>query len=403
MKHNNSVQTCCSESTHFAGQNVHQKELNELNAKWNYGQLFKADSGLLSRIRAKLIKLLFGENIIQYLKTESDFNCNLVRFLNVLAKKLDRQELRAEDEFVASLVGTKQDFEKLKTEISAKIEQLLLEHRNDGAAIGKRFDELNSIVLGVERVAASLKHSTSNDVQISNKAEISSDHCYLMLENRFRGSVEEITNRLSSYPELFRGLKKPVLEIGAGRGELQKLFKNSGIISYGVELSSAMVEQCKSEGLDVRFADGISHLKELDNGSLGGVIAIQVVEHIPVKALTDVFSLLAQKIEKGGKVVLETINTESMVALCRNYFRDPTHVFPVHPETMKYFLELSGFTVLEVRKLAHFPESFCLQHVPTDDFMTPRWLAAIDAINRNVDVLNNLLFDAQDYCIVAEV
>jgi O-antigen chain-terminating methyltransferase len=79
------------------------------------------------------------------------------------------------------------------------------------------------------------------------------DYSYLLLENRFRGSEVEIRRRLSIYPPLFAGSSKPVLEIGPGRGELQQLFKEQHVPSYGVDMDPAMVEACKTKGFDVRL------------------------------------------------------------------------------------------------------------------------------------------------------
>jgi O-antigen chain-terminating methyltransferase len=164
-----------------------------------------------------------------------------------------------------------------------------------------------------------------------------------------------------------------------------------------------MVDAAKSHGVDARLGDGIAHLESLSDGSLGGVIACQVIEHLDQSTLKRLVQACARKIKPGGKVIFETINTDSMVALTKNYFRDPTHVFPLHPETMRFMLDLCGLKVTEIHKLSPYSNESALQELQLNEFMTPRWALAIETLNKNIRKLNNLMFGHQDYCIVAEV
>ena len=88
------------------------------------------------------------------------------------------------------------------------------------------------------------------------------DYSYLMLENRFRGSETNLTAHLSIYPPYFQGLSD-VLEIGSGRGELQSLFKQAGIASYGVDVDAAMVEAARERGHSIVEGDALAHLRQL--------------------------------------------------------------------------------------------------------------------------------------------
>ena len=42
--------------------------------------------------------------------------------------------------------------------------------------------------------------------------------------------------------------------------------------------------------------------------------------------------------------MLETLNPACWVAFFESYIRDITHVWPLHPETLKYLVLASGFT-----------------------------------------------------------
>ena len=116
--------------------------------------------------------------------------------------------------------------------------------------------------------------------------------------------------------------------------------------------------------------------------------------------LETLIRLAVRKVRPGGKIVLETINPQSIVALSSNFFRDPTHVWPTHPDTLRYIFELSGVAETEVHYLAPFPPSAMLQPIEITPYLPAHWKLALEALNDNVTRLNGLLFGHQDYCVV---
>ena len=86
----------------------------------------------------------------------------------------------------------------------------------------------------------------------------------------------------------------------------------------------------------------------LPDESLGGLIAVQVVEHLEPAYLSQMLGLAFDKVQPGGRVVLETINPTCWVAFFESFIRDLTHVKPIHPETLQYLLQASGFANVEI-------------------------------------------------------
>jgi O-antigen chain-terminating methyltransferase len=193
-----------------------------------------------------------------------------------------------------------------------------------------------------------------------------------------------------------------VLDIGSGRGELLRLFKAAGIESYGVDLDTVMVNVANSNGCKTMYGDGIAHLRSLEDGSLGGVVAVQVVEHLTREQLKELCELVKRKVKPGGRIAFETINPQSLLALSSNYFRDPTHVWPMHPDTLGYMATLAGLKILEVKMLSPVSPNHLLKEIPVDSSHTPAVGDAINRINENISQLNRLLYGFQDYCIVLE-
>ena len=315
------------------------------------------------------------------------------------------------DEQVASLRSAETE---MREGVAAALSDIRENLRTLNTAVARQDAELtmmDSVARGLERIVASMQGKVSPTEQASNVSKESSsdafasktDTDYLMLENRYRGSREEIARRLQIYPAMFSAASDSVLEIGPGRGELLQLFKEAGVSAYGVDINAAMSRCGREDGLIVETGDAVEHMRGLKDSSLSGVIAIQVIEHLSMSTLRELLSLCLSKVAPGGKVVFETINSESIVALTQHYFRDPTHVWPLHPETMRFAMEMAGFDVLEVRKLEPFPEAAQLASMPIEEYMTPRWVNLMHGINRNFELLNNILFGHQDYCIVALV
>jgi O-antigen chain-terminating methyltransferase len=100
--------------------------------------------------------------------------------------------------------------------------------------------------------------------------------------------------------------------------------------------------------------------------------------------------------------VLETLNPACWVAFFDSYIRDITHVWPLHPDTLKYLVLASGFTRAEVEYRSPVPDHERLQHVVATQSAEPALRDLVETINDNMDRLNARLYTHLDYAIVAE-
>ena len=85
-----------------------------------------------------------------------------------------------------------------------------------------------------------------------------------------------------------------------------------------------MVKTCKEKGLDATGADALDYLRALPDGSLGGLLAAQVVEHLPPSYLMTLLDVAFLKLRSGAPIVLETINPACWFAFFESYIRDIT-------------------------------------------------------------------------------
>lgn len=226
---------------------------------------------------------------------------------------------------------------------------------------------------------------------------------YAGFEDLFRGSEAEIRHRMADYVPIFAGASA-VVDLGCGRGEFLELLRAGGIGARGVDLNHEMVERCRAKGFEVTEADGLSFLAGAAPGSLGGLMASQVVEHLQPDYLLRLLAAAAQALRPGGAIVLETINPACWSAFFDSYVRDLTHVRPVHPETLKFLVMAAGFVDVAIQWRSPYPEAGKLERLSaaarravTDPALPP----LLDVLDRNVDRLNGLFFTHRDYAIVA--
>jgi SAM-dependent methyltransferase len=220
---------------------------------------------------------------------------------------------------------------------------------------------------------------------------------YVALENQFRGSQETIRARLTSYLPYFDGTSD-VLDAGCGRGEFLDLLKARGISARGLDLNHEMVEVCRARGLDVAEADVLSHLESLPDASLGGLFAAQVVEHLQPGYLLRVLELAFHKLRPGAPIVLETLNPACWTAFFDSFIRDITHVWPLHPDTLRYLVLASGFSSAAIEYRSPVAPQDRLQPLPKVPASAPDDLA--ETFNANVEKLNARMFTFLDYAIV---
>ena len=223
---------------------------------------------------------------------------------------------------------------------------------------------------------------------------------YVGFEDQFRGSREEIRQRFESYLPLFEGVQD-VLDVGCGRGEFLELLTARGIRARGIDVNHEMVEGCRARGLDVTEADAVGFLTSLDDGVLGGLFAAQVVEHLQPAYLLRFLELAFHKLRPGGRLVLETLNPACWVAFFESFIRDITHVWPLHPDTLKYLVIASGFSSTAVQFRSPVPAAERLQRIALPADADQQLVDMADACNANVEKLNARMFTSMDYAVVA--
>lgn len=216
---------------------------------------------------------------------------------------------------------------------------------------------------------------------------------YFAFEDLYRGEEADIRGRQQEYLEYFRG-RENVVDIGCGRGEFLELLRDNNISARGVELGLDQYLLCKEKGLDVVQQDLFAFLESLLDESLGGLFSAQVIEHLTASDQLRYVALAHRKTMPGSPVIFETINAQCVYAVMRNFFLDPTHIRPVHPETLKFAMETMQFKNVELR----FSRPVSDKQIPPLKLNgdTPQ----LAEFNRSMHELNKLIYGYQDYAAI---
>ena len=139
------------------------------------------------------------------------------------------------------------------------------------------------------------------------------------------------------------GTRRPVLDVGCGRGEFLDLLRDHGVAATGIDIDAPMVERCHEKGhASATVADANEYLGALAPASLGVVFSAQVIEHLSSDQLERVLRLSLSRLVPGGLFVAETVNPHSLAAL-KNFWLDLTHQHPIFPEVALALGRIVGF------------------------------------------------------------
>jgi SAM-dependent methyltransferase len=384
--------------------------LPSINERW---RIVPADRGAQPGGWRGRLAAIVWDTVGPALRQQMDFNAALVDHLNRNA----RAHREAQRALESLLPVVRQGFEGLVRFESLLVQFLqqitpLVDSKERGFV--EAIDELRNVAAVAQRTAALARRQIEQPGAAAPTGATSpapgetlvEPSAYVGFEDRFRGSEAEIRARLADYVQYFEGASS-VLDIGCGRGELLDLLKGRGITARGLDVNPEMVEACRARGLDATTGDALTHVASLADGSLGGIVAIQVIEHLEPAYLSRLLQTAFHKLRPGAPLVLETINPACWVAFFESYIRDLSHVRPIHAETLQYLLHASGFSHVQIVYRSPIAEDGRLQQVtarpthfeeePSKDPLTE----LVTAFNRNVERLNARLFTYQDYAAIA--
>lgn len=257
-----------------------------------------------------------------------------------LQEDMSRQFAQQLAEYSQIEPRVEQRMERAEQQLEERIEQRVSTEKE---LVQKQLQEI--------RVETEQLQALIDEIKRGRKS-LQSDELYAALEDRFRGSREEIKERFKTYlPYVETARDGFVVDLGSGRGEWLELLNEAGIKARGVEDNSLALERCRALGLDVAEEDVLVHLRSLPDASVAAVTGFHIVEHVPIDALISLLDEVMRVLRPGGLAIFETPNPENVLVGSNFFYLDPTHHQPLPSELMQFLFESRGFDRVEVLNL----------------------------------------------------
>jgi len=307
---------------------------------------------------------------------ERQKNFNVV-LLDLLADTRN-EILAARRDLLAHSDALQRDFSNAMASESTKLRELVVVAAKRNDALIAALDQK------IETVAVRLRDAVNPTASAT-----SPDVLYRRLEDALRGSETEVRADVMHYVRL-AAEQQPAMDVGCGRGEFLVACREAGIAARGVDTNERSVADLQQRGFDVSLAGVPECFASLANGSLGSVLAMHVVEHLPIDALIALFRESARVLRNGGLLMLETPNAESLLVAATEFWRDPTHIAPRHVAALTVLAREHGFEIAEVRAIHELPEGTKLAILESD----------APELQRVIHAINDRLFAPQDLRLV---
>jgi SAM-dependent methyltransferase len=307
---------------------------------------------------------------------QKDFNIVLLDLLRDL-----RTDLAARVHDLDALkVDVQSADETLATELKKQRELLPITANRNDALIAAIDQKLESISARLHDLTLPLIRAGEG----AAGATVRNDFLYRRLEDGLRGVPD-----VAPYLDLAR-THQPAIDIGCGRGEFLLACREAGVVAFGFDVNERSVAHLRARGVDATVAGIPGCFTTIADQSVGAVLAIHVVEHIPADLLFELFAQSHRVLNAGGLLMIETPNAESLLTSASDFWRDPTHLAPRHPAALTLLAREYGFAIEEIRAVHPLPEG---NRIAIDDDDPP-------ALRHVIEVINDRIFGAQDLRLI---
>jgi O-antigen chain-terminating methyltransferase len=312
----------------------------------------------IQKLVLKILNFIFKDqrevnfNLINSLKESITINLQLISEIAILRSRLETLEIKL-DEQQKTVYSKIENFDKRLVAVDSRIQEI--------QEINENLDAVNERVQGLDSYLSSM-YAIGQRI---NEDRHLLDALYVAFEDRFRGSREEIRERLKVYLPLLEQAKvgtceSSILDLGCGRGEWLELLRDSGFTARGIDINRIAIEQCRTRGLEAIEADVIAYLQSLPDASLSAVTGFHIIEHLPFEALIKLFDETVRVLNHGGLAIFETPNPENVLVGSYKFYLDPTHRNPLPSSVVKFLAQSRGLSNVTILKLHPYPDELKL-------------------------------------------
>jgi len=155
-----------------------------------------------------------------------------------------------------------------------------------------------------------------------------------LLLDRFADSVRDVGN---------------VCDLGCGPGHVANYLHQRGVDVFGIDLSSAMVEEARQLCPGIEYKIGNMLSLELETESIAGIVAFYSVIHVPRAEVVTALSEMKRVLKPGGRLLLAFHIGDEVLHLDELWEESISVDFAFfQPEEMSGYIERAGLEVEEI-------------------------------------------------------
>lgn len=262
-----------------------------------------------------------------------------------MVNQMQTLEATVKENAMPMVLGVQEKLERAES-LLIHVEERVSTLTQTVARTRQQVSALASDVRGVQRYPAAERNQTTAELR-------EWDNLYAAFEEHFRGSPEDVEQRLRYYLPFLQELNadSKILDLGSGRGDWLKLLSTEGFKPVGVEVNRVFADRSVGEGFTVSHSDMMVYLSRQPDDSLDLITAFHLIEHVDTDKLIRLLDEIKRTLKPGGRLFIETPSPENLVVAACNFYADPTHHKPVNPHTLMFILRGKGFVDLGLQFL----------------------------------------------------
>lgn len=140
-----------------------------------------------------------------------------------------------------------------------------------------------------------------------------------------------------------------ICDMGCGPGHVTNYLHRRGVNVFGVDLSSAMIDQARQLCPGIEFKTGNMLSLKLETESLAGIVAFYSIIHVPRDEVVTALSEMKRVLEPGGRLLLAFHIGDEILHL-DEWWGESVSVDFVFFQTqeMRSYLERAGLEIYEI-------------------------------------------------------
>lgn len=182
-----------------------------------------------------------------------------------------------------------------------------------------------------------------------------------------------VKERIKTVLEMLLGLRGKLLDVGMGYGVIERvLFKKGRYKLYGIDISPRAVEDIRKSVKGIFRVGSILKIPYPAN-SFDIVLALEILEHIPLKNTFKAIGEIYRVLRKDGILIVSLPLNENLAEKYQQGINPNAHVRVYTSELIVAELEIGSFTIQKTKYLFAFKNMYKIKNFLRKFFLKNRW------------------------------